>query len=203
MIKVYTYEGITEEECRKKYIEELDVYVCDIVTKEQVLDNHFQVKLIKKDDIIEYIKNYLKSLFAIMELKTNIEVRNDEDNFNVIIISKENGSILIGKDGRTLDSIQILLRQTIATKTGFNLKINLDSSNYKIKKQKRFEFDIKNIAREVQKTELDVKLEPMNSYYRRIVHSLLSDYDNIETESIGVEPNRCVVIKYIERKYTN
>ena len=46
---------------------------------------------------------------------------------------------------------------------------------------------------------MDVKLDPMNSYQRRMVHSLVSNYDNIDTESVGEEPNRCVVIKYIEK----
>ena len=59
-----------------------------------------------------------------------------------------------------------------------------------------FEYEIKNIVREVQKTKTDAKLDPMNSYQRRIVHSLLSDFSNVTTESVGEEPNRCVVIKY-------
>ncbi len=196
MIKVYEYNGINEESCREQYIEELDVYNCDIITKEEVTEYNYKVELIKKDDIINFIKNYLDELLLDMDIKHNIEVRNEDENFNVMIIAREKSSILIGKDGRTIDAIQMLLRQTILKATGFNIRINIDSSNYKAKKQKRFEFDIKNIVREVQRTKTDTKLEPMNSYKRRIVHSLLSDYKNIETESIGEEPNRCVVIKY-------
>ena len=56
--------------------------------------------------------------------------------------------------------------------------------------------EIKKIAKEVLKTRVEAKLDPMNSYNRRIVHSLLADYENIETESFGETPNRYVVIRY-------
>ena len=196
MIKVYNYVGQTEDECKLKCIEELDVYACDIITKTVEEEGQVKVDIIKKEDIINYIKEYISNVAKSMNLEINLEVRESEEIFNVVMIS-DNNSILIGKDGRTLNSLQTLIRQSIQNETGFNIKVNLDASNYRAKKVKYFEYDIKNIVREVQKTKMDIKLDPMNSYQRRIVHSLVSNYDNIETESVGEEPNRCVVIKYI------
>ena len=69
-----------------------------------------------------------------------------------------------------------------------------------MKNQKRLEKLAKTIAKEVQKTKIDVKLDPMNSYERRIIHTVLSEYKNISTESVGEEPNRAIVIKYVESK---
>lgn len=198
MIKVYNYVGQTEDECKLKCIEELDVYACDIITKSVEENNEVKVDIIKKEDVINYIKEFIQNVAKSMELEINTEIRETEEIFNVIMISNNN-SILIGKDGRTLNSLQMLIRQSIQNETGFNIKVNLDASNYRAKKVKYFEYDIKNIVREVQKTKMDVKLDPMNSYQRRIVHSLVSNYDNIDTESVGEEPNRCVVIKYIEK----
>lgn len=134
-----------------------------------------------------------------MNIEINLEVRETEEIFNVTMVSNNN-PILIGKEGRTLNSLQLLLRQTISNMTGFNIKVNLDASNYRAKKVKYFEYDIKNIVREVQKSKLDVKLDPMNSYQRRIIHSLVSNYENLETESVGEEPNRYVIIKYVGNK---
>ncbi len=196
MIKVYNYVGQTEDECKLKCIEELDVYACDIITKSVEENNQVKVDIIKKEDIINYIKEYIGNVAKSMNLDINLEVRESEEIFNVVMISNNN-SILIGKDGRTLNSLQTLIRQSIQNETGFNIKVNLDASNYRAKKVKYFEYDIKNIVREVQKTKTDIKLDPMNSYQRRIVHSLVNNYDNIDTESVGEEPNRCVVIKYI------
>ena len=198
MIKVYNYVGQTEDECKLKCIEELDVYACDIITKSVEENNEVKVDIIKKEDIINFIKEYIQNVAKSMNLEINSEIRESEEIFNVIMISNNN-SILIGKEGRTLNSLQMLIRQAIQNETGFNIKVNLDASNYRAKKVKYFEYDIKNIVSEVQKTKMDVKLDPMNSYQRRIVHSLVSNYDNIDTESVGEEPNRCVVIKYIEK----
>lgn len=195
MINVYKYEANDEDACYEKCIEELDVYSSDIIVKGEDTESNYKMSVLKKDEIMAYIKEYLKEIGKKMEIDINLEVRNEEDIFNVTMVS-DNNPILIGKDGRTINSLQLLLRQAISNQTGFSIKINLDASNYKAKKTKRFEYEIKNIVREVQKTKVDAKLDPMNSYQRRIVHSLIGEYSNITTESVGEEPERCVVIKY-------
>lgn len=196
MIKVYKYEGIDEEDCLEKCIEELDTYACDLFINNIEDGEKYSIEVIKKEDIIEYIKTYLKDVCSKMNLDLNLEVREDENIFSVTMVSNNN-PILIGKDGKNLNAIQQLLRQSLKNLTNMDIKVNLDASNYKAKRVRNFEYQIKNIVREVQKTKIDTKLDPMNSYQRRIVHSLLSDFSNVTTESVGEEPNRCVVIKYI------
>lgn len=196
MIEVFKFEGKDEEDCLTKCIEQLDVYNCDLLIKEISVENPYSIEVIKKEDVINFIKDYLKNLVEKMNLELNLEVIEDENIFNVTMVSNNN-PILIGKEGKNLNSIQFLLRQSISNQTGFDVKINLDASNYRAKKVKNFEYQIKNIVREVQKTKTDTKLDPMNSYQRRIVHALLSNFSNVTTESVGEEPNRCVVIKYI------
>ncbi len=196
MIEVFKFEGKDEEDCLTKCIEQLDVYNCDLLIKEISVENPYSIEVIKKEDVINFIKDYLKKLVEKMNLELNLEVIEDENIFNVTMVSNNN-PILIGKEGKNLNSIQFLLRQSISNQTGFDVKINLDASNYRAKKVKNFEYQIKNIVREVQKTKTDTKLDPMNSYQRRIVHALLSNFSNVTTESVGEEPNRCVVIKYI------
>lgn len=196
MINVYKYEGIDEEDCLTKCIEELDTYACDLFINNIDNEEKYTIEVVKKEDIIEYIKSYLKNICKKMNLDLNLEIREEENIFSVTMVSNNN-PILIGKDGKNLNSIQQLLRQSLKNITGIDIKVNLDASNYKAKRVKNFEYQIKNIVREVQKTKVDTKLDPMNSYQRRIVHSLLSDFSNVTTESVGEEPNRCVVIKYI------
>ena len=198
MIKVYNYEGKNEEECRITCLEALDVYNNEIITKEFEEDDKYKMEVIKKQDVIDYIEEFLIEITKKMVLDTKIEINEEDSIFNVKMYSNNN-PILIGKDGKTLSSIQTLLRQTISNKIKFNLKINIDASNYKARKEKYFERNIKNIINEVLKTKDEIKLEPMNSFKRRIVHSIVSDYYNLETESVGEEPNRCVVIRYTEK----
>lgn len=197
MIEVYRFEEKNEEECRLKCLETLDVYNNEIITHEEDTDNYI-IECIKKSDVEQYIKVFLKNITSKMGLEAKIEIDENENIFSVKMFSNNN-PILIGKDGRTLESIQNLLRQVISRKTGFNIKINLDASNYKIRKEHYFEKNIKSIINDVMMSKDEVKLDPMNSYKRRIVHSIASEYYNIETESFNEEPNRYVVIRYVEK----
>lgn len=198
MIEVYKYEAENEEQCRLNCLDELDVYNNEILTKEYEEDGKYKMEVVKKEDVKEYISSYLKQITADMGLETKFEINEEEDVFSVKMFSNNN-PILIGKDGRTLTSLQTLIRQSLSNKIKFNVKINLDASNYKIKKERFFEKDIKNIINDVMKTKDEIKLDPMNSYKRRIVHSIASEYYNIETESFGEEPERYVVIRYVEK----
>lgn len=198
MINVYKFEADTEENCRLKCLDELDVYNNEILTKEYEENDKYNMEVVKKQDVKEFIRDYITKVTEEMGVSTKIEINEDEDVFTVKMFS-DNNPILIGKDGRTLSSLQHLIRQTLSNQIKFNVKVNLDASNYKAKKEKFFEKDIKNIINDVIKNKDEIKLDPMNSYNRRIVHSIASEYYNIETESFGEEPNRYVVIRYVEK----
>jgi len=198
MIEVFKFENETEEQCRLNCLEELDVYNNEILTKEYEENGLYKMEVVKKEDIKNYIKSFLEKITTEMGLETKFEINEEDDVFNVKMFSNNN-PILIGKEGRTLTSLQTLIRQSLSNKIKFNVKINLDASNYKIKKERFFEKDIKNIINDVMKSKDEIKLDPMNSYKRRIVHSIASEYYNIETESFGEEPERYVLIRYVEK----
>jgi len=150
MINVYKYEGKDEDECLTNCIEELDVYTCDLLINPTETEDSYSMEVVKKEDIISFIKEYLKKVVKEMGLDLNLEVREDENIFNVTMVSNNN-PILIGKEGKNLNSLQFLLRQSINNQVGFDVKVNLDASNYRAKKVRNFEYQIKNIVREVQK----------------------------------------------------
>lgn len=197
MINVYNFEDKTEENCRMKCLEELDVYDDEIITRDYVEDDAYHMEVIKVDEIKSYVKEFLTTLLAKMNIKSTVIVDADNKIFTVKIKSNDN-RVLIGKDGKNLSAIQFIVRQVVRNMTKFNIKINLDISNYREKKERFFESDIKKIINEVLSSKTDTKLDPMNSYQRRLVHNVANNYYNIETESIGEEPNRCVTIKYVE-----
>lgn len=158
-----------------------------------------EIVVFKKNDIITDIKAFLKEVISQIGLNANFEIKTREDTTMVTVFC-ENNNLLIGKQGRTINALSIILKQYLTNELGFNYNVILDVSDYKAKNQKRLERLAKKIARDVSKTKVDAKLDPMNSYERRIIHTVLSDYKYITTESIGDEPNRCVVIKYNENK---
>ena len=198
MIEVFKFEAEDEESCRLKCLDELDVYNNEILVNELEVESGYSIEVVKKEEVKAFIKEYLEKVAKEMGIDLKLEVNEYEDIFTVKMFSNKN-PILIGKDGRTLTSLQLLIRQSLSNQTGFNIKVNLDASNYKARKERFFEKDIKNIINEVINNKDEIKLEPMNSYNRRLVHSVASDYYNIETESYGEEPERYVVIRYVEK----
>ena len=197
MINIYNFEGNSQEDCRIKCLDNLDVYDNEIIVKEYEENDIYKMDVLKISEIKEYLLDYLNNLFKKMNIETNISIVEEEKIFTVKIQSNDN-AIIIGKEGKNLSAIQVLLRQVVRNLTNFNLKINLDVSNYKLRKQQLFEQDVKKIINEVLSTKLSTKLDSMNSYQRRIVHNVANNYYNIDTESIGEEPNRYVTIKYID-----
>lgn len=200
MIKNYEYVEKTLDLAKEKMFYELNVSEKDILYKET--EEHgglFKTKKAKlvailKDDLIEYIKTLLIDITSKMGLDANVEAKKRDDYLKFTLFS-DNNSILIGRNGQTLDSIQVIVRSSIQNLTGFKVNIIIDVEDYREKQQRNLERTIKNIAFNVKKTGVTTTLDPMNSYERRLVHSICSKITGISTESIGEEPNRCITIK--------
>ena len=196
----YRFEGKTKEEALENAIFELSLKSDEyFVNENEVKKGLFkgttvEIEVIKKEDIISFIKEYLTKLTTDMGLEVKIEIKTAKDNLAITLYS-DNNNILIGKNGRTLDALTIIIRQVIKKEIGMNFRFLLDVGEYKIKQQRNIERIAKQTAREVAHTKVEAKLDPMNSYERRLVHAILNDNSKVYTESEGEEPNRYVVIK--------
>lgn len=152
--------------------------------------------LLKQDVILE-LEKYLKTIMAGLGLEANFEVQT-KDNLTTIKIYSSNNAIIIGKNGQNLAALTLLAKQFVKNLCTHGLRILLDVENYKDKKLKNIERLAKNLAKEVVKSKIDVEMDNMNSYERRVVHNVLSDFEGVVTQSVGEEPNRHVIIKYKE-----
>ena len=201
MVTLHSYEGKNLEVLKETCQNELGLPIEKIYFRDTTTDaglfkgKKIILEAITEDEIISSIKEFLKELGQKMNLDIKSEIK-IQDNIISIVIVSDNNNILIGKDGKTMNAINILLRQIYGNLNVFGLKISLDVSDYKAKKIKNLEREVKKICKEVLNTKVDVKLDPMNSYERRIVHSIVGDYDNLSSISEGEEPNRYTVIKY-------
>ena len=148
-----------------------------------------------KNDILVEVQEYLKNILEGMGLEVSFEVSTKE-NVTTLKMYSSNNAILIGKNGGNLESLTVLARQFIKNITSNGPRIMLDVEDYKDRQIKKLERFAKNLARDVVRTKTDVEMDNMNSYERRIVHNVLSDFKGVRTESVGEEPNRHVVIKY-------
>ena len=197
------YEGRTYEEALQKCLrtlelDETELYI-DIKEKEPTEENKnkIEITVLPKSEVIDYIKEIIQNIGNALVSRIETKVSDVEDVLNISIYSEVN-PILIGKDGKNLSAIQTIIKQSIFRKFGRNIKVSVDIANYKTKKIKNLKYEVSKIADEVLKTKIEAHLDPMNSYERRIVHTLISEYDLLETVSEGEEPNRYVIIKYKE-----
>lgn len=148
-------------------------------------------------DAVAYGENYIKN--SLKEMGINAETKSIiKSEVVTIIINSDNNPILIGKNGRTLQALTELTRLVIFIKFKKRYKLLLDVNNYKNSKYKKITFIARKLAKEVLLTKETVKLDPMPSDERRMVHNALSTFEHISTESIGEGKNRAIQIKYID-----
>ena len=198
-MKKYTYQAKTFEEAKNLALAELmeqqeNLYIKEIESSTKLFSKKSVIEVVKKEDVLEYIKELIKSITKFMGLTVNMEVKKRDDNVTISLYS-DNNAILIGKDARTLNALTTIIKQAIFNQIGTYYNFVLDVSEYKEKQQFFIEKAAKKTAREVARTKIEAKLEPMNSYERRNVHNVLTNFKGVYTESEGVEPHRYVVIK--------
>lgn len=159
------------------------------------LNKTFIVEASIKFDVVKDGIKYLQTLLDNMEVQAYVEAKIvGEREINFIINAEEN-PILIGKNGKTLDAIQTLIKNYINVFTEEHYVILVDVGGYKEQRKKQLEILATKTAKEVAKTKVPAKLGKMNAYERRVIHTKLADWRDVSTESEGEEPNRFIVIK--------
>lgn len=204
MLEIIKEEAKTKEEALEIILNNTGLKQDDFFLKSEFIEgklfksSKYIVSALKKDDVKIYIGEFINNLSNLLNINITSEILFNGESFNVTLVS-DNNSILIGKEGKTLNAIQVILRQAIKQEAGISLKVSVDVGNYKLKKMKNIEREVKQIAKEVEQSKLDATLDPMNSYERRLVHNIINEYPNLETESFGEGKDRHVVIRYVEK----
>ena len=198
-MKKYRFVGKTYEEAVNKAKIELHELEKNLVInvvdeKKTLLSKKCEIEVIEKGEIKNFIKEKLITILREMGYQVEVEIKLEQD-IPTYRIYSNNDSLLIGKGGKNLEALQIVLRQIVNIETGINYKFFLDVSDYKEKNEQYLENLAKRLAKEVATTKIEVKMDSMNSYERRIVHNVLTNSKKVYTESVGEDPNRCVVIK--------
>lgn len=203
-MKVYVYEGKNIDEVKEKAFLELGKEEEDVFLKVSEEEGGLfkskktKVEILVKDEVLTYLKELLLDVVSKMGIDAKVEAKIRDTHLKFSLFSDHN-AILIGKGGRTIESLQTILKYAVSNKTHFNVSVTVDVEDYKEKQAKKIQFLAKNIAREVLSTGVEAKLDSMNSYERRLVHEEVSKISGVHTVSEGEEPNRYVVIKVDEK----
>ena len=146
-------------------------------------------------DTKELIKKKMNKIFQYIGIKPELSVDEiEENNFNVTV-SGDDLNFLIGFRGQSLDGLQNILRLMIYRETQIQPLITLDINDYKNRKTEKIQEMAKTFIDKVRFFQKDVEMPRMSPWERRQIHVLVSEYDDIESESTGEGENRRVVLK--------
>jgi len=144
----------------------------------------------------ERVEHYLRGLLELMGIEAEIELSERAGGgVNANLSGKGMGAV-IGRRGETLDAIQHLVNYSINRGNDKRMHISVDAENYRSKREDSLVHLAEKMAAKAIKYKRSMALEPMNSYERHVIHTALQNYEGVSTSSIGVEPNRRVVVSY-------
>ncbi len=194
----HKFSGKTKEEAINEAVISLqeteDNLIINELSKKTGIFKKVEIEVIEKREVVKEIKTKIYELLKDMGISANIEVTSSNEVPKYTIISDQD-SLVIGKNGKNLQALSIVVSQEISKLIGRTYKFVIDVGEYKLKREKSLERLARNIAREVKSTKVEAKLDSMNSYERRIIHNALKDHKYVYTESEGEEPNRYVIVK--------
>lgn len=162
--------------------------------KESVREKDFKVS---KEDLCDgksRIERFLEDFSKQFEgIDYSVDI-DDKTNIIKVYLNGDSSRILIGYRGEVLNSFQIILNSIANRETAGRIKVILNISDYREKREKSLEELADKISKTVYKTGKTITLEPMMAYERKIIHSRLQNNNKVKTYSIGEEPHRKVVI---------
>lgn len=161
-------------------------------------DGLYKFTVIEKETEIDIAKSFVENILKNAKIDADLSVT-QEGNLIKVDIKGQDASSLIGRRGETLDSIQLLTGLALnKIDKNSNMRVLVDIENYRSKREESLIKYAHKVAREVAKTKKTKKLEYMNPYERRIIHSALQNNKYISTYSEGTDPYRRLVIEYIK-----
>ena len=208
---VYEYEGKTEKEAIEKAVAELglerDQFDVEILeTQKNSLFKKGFVKIrvhvedspknvvdkvskitspVAQGEFEEKLTTFIKEIIEKMGYEVKVDVMFREENKIGIKLESASSSILIGRKGKNLDALQLLLN-VYAGKLGHeSTRVILDTENYRIRREESLVRLAYTTADKVRSSKNSILLEPMNTFERRLIHTTLNDIPDIETKSEG------------------
>ena len=197
-IKEIKVEEVAEQEAHDEKTEIVEEET--VVETEATETAEEPVKKAKREDYIvknqDRIVSYLQNIVIAMGYPdATVDFREDGNrHFTLNIKTEENTSLIIGKRGVTLNSLQFLVNNFAKKFSSHYFRIEVDCDDYRENRKKTLEDLALNLAKKSKKIGKPVELEPMTSVERKIIHNALTGIKNVETESRGEEPHRYLVI---------
>lgn len=194
------FEAKNLDEVLKIASEDLGIPSTDVIydileEKKGLFKSVIKISVYETSDYVDYAVKYLKTVVEALGFTPEFATEIDGDVIKIEMGTNHN-SILIGKNGKTLLSLNEIVSVAMNVKFKKRIRVLLDINDYKNERYRKVISIAKRIAGEVAKTKQDATLEPMPSDERRAIHNALSEYRNVTTESVGTGRERQIVIRF-------
>ena len=174
--------------------------VSEKIVENQAVKTETKVEVMSHEEIERRIRTFLADMFKAMDMKVEVKINfNEKDECVDVELLGDNMGVLIGKRGQTLDSIQYLASIVQNKDGGKHTRVIINAEKYREKREKTLQQLAKRLSDKCIKSGKSVRLEPMNPYERKVIHSTLQNNPRVTTRSEGVEPNRRVIIELVKK----
>lgn len=179
-------------------MEDVDVEVLEEGTKAVIGlfgGKDAKVRVTRKVSSLDVVNAFLTKVTQSAGIDATFQMSEKDDVIDVKILGDDVGA-LIGRHGDTLTALQYLANLMVNRAKENHYKVYIDIEDYKENRKAKLESIARHTADKVMNSKRAISLDPMSAYERKIVHSALQSYTQLETVSYGEEPGRYIVIKY-------
>ena len=138
-----------------------------------------------QDDFEQQLMDFITTVIEKMGYDVTVEVMFREDHKIGMRLNSSKSSILIGRKGKNLDALQLLVNVYAGRLGREDVRVILDIENYRIRREEALVRLAYNTADKVRTSRRSILLEPMNPFERRLIHTTLNDISDVETKSEG------------------
>lgn len=194
-----TLEELLAQAAEDKNCEVEDLHYTVTEEKKGILGigNSVSAEVFTMDDVKEFLFDYLGDFFTSIDQDIEVAIEERTDGF-IVNLNADNNAVLIGKMGKTLAAFNTVVRSAVNSEFKKRIDILIDINHYKEERYAKLRSMAKRIAKQVQRSKIDVALDPMPNDERKIIHKTLNDWRNIKTESEGEASARHICIRYVE-----
>jgi spoIIIJ-associated protein len=176
-------------------IEQLNYQIT--LEEKKLFSKKAEIVVYELSDVISFAEQYITTIMT--DLKLEVTVKTElEDSVLKITLNTSHNSVLIGKNGQTLQAINMMVRQAVGHKFKKHYRLLVDINQYKNDKYEKLIKMAIRLAKDVSRSKVKAVLEPMSSDERRVIHNALSKFNHVKTESIGQGHKRQIIITYVD-----
>ena len=151
-------------------------------------------KPVKPVDLERVVKKTAEELLSQLGVTCSVTVTKGDEHFALNLETSESG-LIIGRHGEVINSLQLLLGVILYKKTGQWMRVVVDVGGYRQSRQDNISEMVGRIVKEVEANGVPVTLPPLTPFERRTIHLMLSDHEQVVSESVGEGRDRRLVIK--------